>query len=220
MTVAISQCGFGTRTHVNPYFEPLQLLHLRNYSVLYAAPITDLKFADDHKFIEQYELKGLDYGTTDLRLDYDGVSWVDKMIIYPGIQLTGMFNVMHRAYSNISRAYDDFFKSKKVDFLICDFLSPACMDSADRHNIPYMITGQFGYNGYGSGIIELIIRLVCTKLHVNSPIKDMVLNFLYFNRIESPLLRFKTYLKSLIDQEFPEYKRDNRWKNKLIITHW
>ncbi|KXN65266.1 glycosyltransferase family 1 protein [Conidiobolus coronatus NRRL 28638] len=149
LNIALSST-FGSRSHIKYLFEIAQHLRNRGHNIIYAAPQGNFKFNKPYNYTE-YDIGGVIHNTRDLMKTFD----IEEMIKDSMKIMSKHFtNITTYYYEETFNNYEKFYKSQKIDLIICDFFSPVCIDSARKSGVP--LIGGFQGLSFGVGSAPFI----------------------------------------------------------------
>jgi UDP:flavonoid glycosyltransferase YjiC (YdhE family) len=145
LNIAISST-LATRSHVKYLFEIVQHLSDKGHNIIYAAPRESFEFSKPYNYTE-YDIGGITYNLRDLMKSVD----TEEMLKGSSKFMSKFtYNIFSYYYEETFNIYERFYESQKIDLIICDFCSPACMDSARKNNVPLIV----GFQGLSFGVGE------------------------------------------------------------------
>ncbi|KAJ3283455.1 hypothetical protein HDU79_009076 [Rhizoclosmatium sp. JEL0117] len=141
-------CEEATRSHVAPYFEALQLLHLRGHRIVFGSNNENISFANDHKFIEQRSIgdsvsfKGIDTLMEKLTTLPVGYKTFASTAIPDSMQ------PVIETYAERTRLWSALFADVDPDLILIDFFAEAALDTAAMEGYNFGILGMVGFKGF------------------------------------------------------------------------
>jgi UDP:flavonoid glycosyltransferase YjiC (YdhE family) len=134
LNIAIS-VTLGSKSHVKYLFEITKKLTSRGHKITYLCTEETLKFAKGYNITHKI------VGNADMDLLNDDIKPYTKASKSP-LAPPSFKTSMVKIYTQSFPLYEKYYKEEKPDLIICDFVSPSCIESAAKNKIPLIIGYQ------------------------------------------------------------------------------
>ncbi|KXN67514.1 glycosyltransferase family 1 protein [Conidiobolus coronatus NRRL 28638] len=185
LNIAIS-VTLGSKSHAKYLLEISEKLINRGHSITYLCTEDTLKFSKGYN-ITHKTVSNVDLDLPDIELD--PFVRFSKPVVSPGFK-----TIVAKIYTQSFPIYEKYYKEEKPDLIICDFISPSCIESAAKYSIPLIIgyqslsfTERKPYLTISNGLKPTTIENYSFWDRFNHGIIDPIKDLLFFYPILSNL---------------------------------